>query len=161
MLTREAERSKAMKNGLVKTAKGSKFRLDLQRSQISHEGQLGGVTRMEGVVVSAQSVQRRLDRKGLLLDDGIRRSRWRNVSSGGSPAIETFSRATKAARSSYEDRRLVLEDDFSRVLVLGYYTGSNSCSLALVEHLNNLGLVDERGTCGNRTLDREVLLAVK
>ena len=59
---------------------------------------------MEGVVVSAQSVQRCLYGKGLLLDDGIRCSLWWNISSSGSPAIETFSRAAKAARSSYEDR---------------------------------------------------------
>lgn len=116
---------------------------------------------MEGVVVSAQSVQRCLYRKSLLLDDGIRFPLWWNVSSGGRPTIGTFSRATKPARSSYKYCRLVLEDDLSRVLVLGHHTGSNSSSLAFVEHLNKLGFVDERGTGGDRTLDCEVLLTVK
>jgi hypothetical protein len=116
---------------------------------------------MERVVVSAQPVQRRLDREGLLLHDGVRRPlRWL-VSGGGRPAIGTLPWATKATRSSYEDRRLVLEDDLSIVLVLGHYTGSNSSRLALVKHLNKLGFVDERRTCGDRALDREVLLAMK
>jgi len=127
----------------------------------NREGQFVRVTRVEGVVVSAQSVQRCLCRKGLLLDDGIRRPLWGDVSSSGGPPSGTFSRATKPARSPYEYCRLVLEDDFSRVLVLGHHTGSNSSSLALVEHLNYLGLVDKRSTSGDRTLDREVLLAMK
>lgn len=116
---------------------------------------------MKGVVVSAESVQRRLDREGLLLDDCIRRPLRRCVSGSGRPAIGSLSRATKSTRSSYEDRRLVLEDDLSRVLVLGHHTGSNSSSFALVKHLDELGFVDERGTCGDWTLDRKELLAVK
>lgn len=116
---------------------------------------------MERVVISAQPVQRCLDREGLLLDDGIWRPLRRLVSGGSRPAIGTISSSTKSPRSSYEDRRLVLEDDLSRVLVLGHHAGSNGSGFALVEDLNQCGFVDERGTCGDRTLDREVLLAVK
>ena len=110
-------------------------------------------TGMEGIVVSTQAVQRCLDREGLLLDDGIRCPLWQSVGSGSRPAIGTLSRATKAARPSYEDRRLVFEDDLSRVLILGHHARSNSGSLALVEDLNNLCFVDERSTCGDRAFD--------
>ena len=150
-----------MKDGLVETAKGSKLRLDLQRSQKLYEGRLLRATCMERVVISAQPVQRCLDREGLLLDDRIRRPLRRLVGGGSWSAIGTISRTTKPPRSSYEDRRLVLKDDLSRVLVLGHHARSNGSGFTLVEDLNKFDFVDERGTRGDRALYREVLLAVK
>jgi len=69
--------------------------------------------------------------------------------------------ATKTARSSYEDCRLVLEDNLSRTLVFGHDAGCNSGRFTLVEYLNSPGFVDECGTCGDWTLDRKVLLSME
>jgi hypothetical protein len=69
-----------------------------------YEDRLSRETRVERVIVSAQPVQRCLDREGLVLDDGVWRPARRLVSGGGWPTIGTLSRATKAARPSDEDR---------------------------------------------------------
>jgi hypothetical protein len=73
----------------------------------------------------------------------------------------SFTLAAEASRAADKDGHLVLEDDLASSLVLGLNDRGDRSSLALVKHLDDLGLVHEVAAGRDWPLDRKILLAVQ
>jgi hypothetical protein len=69
--------------------------------------------------------------------------------------------ATETAGPTNEHGRLILKDNLPRRFVLSLDDARHSRRLALVEHLQQPRLIHELATSWDRSLDREILLAVE
>ncbi|KAI3479441.1 hypothetical protein L1887_58459 [Cichorium endivia] len=144
VLARDAKRAEAVQDGLVKATHLRKAGVNVQR-----------------VVVARQTVQRSLRIRRLLRHHLVRLARRRLVRRRRCTAVLARLLAAKAARASDEDGALALEDEVAAALVEGVHHRRYRRSLALVQHLHQLGLVHQRRARGDGLLDRQVLLAVQ
>lgn len=115
---------------------------------------------MQGVVVTAQTVQGSLVFVGLFSDNGVRLAVWRSVGGSGSTAVSTLLGATKSTGSTDEESELVLEQNFAG-FILGGDRQDNRGTLALIEDFNDAGIRDKLAAGGDRLLEFKELLTVQ